>query len=507
MKRVLILLVVLVVVAAAVGGGWWFINENPEWWFWAQDEFDKAVAGLGLTPEEAPPGLVASGFIEAEEASVTTELGGRIVALHADEGDEVSAGQVLVELDDALLWSQIEMAEAELAVAEAQLAQVKAGVRQESLDRALAQLKQAEVAREAARVAWEDAEAMRDNPQEMELALVAARAQLGVLDFQETQAQALANSAQAGLDFADESVRLLEDVDPHVEWVPVGSYSLSALPPEIPLPPGLGDGEYRIKGYKVVIENGMVTLYVRARIAVPADLMDEARYRQATANTQAWTAWVGVAQAQSARSGVESYLDELVQQAANPLTLQAQANAAKAQYDIAAAAVGLAQAQVDGLEMGATPEQVAAVGAQMEIARAALEALQVQLDKFTLAAPIAGLVLERPVHVGEVALPGAPLLTLADLDHLTLTVYVPEDQLGQVQIGGPVSVTVDAFPERSFMGEVVFIASQAEFTPKNVQAREERVNMVFAVKVALPNPDHALKPGMPADAVLLGVGN
>jgi len=98
--------------------------------------------------------------------------------------------------------------------------------------------------------------------------------------------------------------------------------------------------------------------------------------------------------------------------------------------------------------------------------------------------------------------PGAPLLTLADLDALTLTIYVREDQLGQVQLGQVASVTVDAYPERVFAGAVDFISSQAEFTPKNVQTQEERANMVFAVKISLPNPDHALKPGMPADALL-----
>jgi len=165
--------------------------------------------------------------------------------------------------------------------------------------------------------------------------------------------------------------------------------------------------------------------------------------------------------------------------------------------------VALAQAQLEGLQMGATPEQIAAVEAHVEIAQAALDALEVQANKFTLTAPISGLVLERPTHQGEVALPGAPLMTLADLENVTLTVYVPEDQLGKVQLGQPVSVTVDAYPGRTFAGTVTFIASEAEFTPKNVQTREERVNMVFAVKVKLPNPEHALKPGMPADAVLL----
>jgi len=503
MKRWIVVLVVLIVAAAAVGAGWWYLDRNPEWKSWLQDELDKAVVELGLEPEEEPLGLVASGFIEAEEASVTTELGGRIVALFADEGDEVEQGEILVQLDDALLLSQIQIAEAELRVAEAILAQVKAGVRQETLDHARAQLHQALAARDAAEVAWEDAQTIVENPQELELAITAARVQLGLLDYQVQQAEAVANSAQVGRDFADEAVRLLESFEPRDEWFLLGRFSLDNLPPEIPVPPDVEDGEYRIGKYKIVVSGDAVSVYVKVRIKVPADMMQTARHEQATATYQSWQAWTGLEQAETAQNGLEGYLGELAQQRDNPLVLQAQANAAEAQFEIAASGVALAQAQVEGLEMGATPEQIAAVEAQVEIAQAALDALEVQADKFALTAPISGLVLERPAHAGEVALPGAPLMTLADLENVTLTVYVPEDQLGKVYRGQPVSVSVDAYPGRSFAGTVTFIASEAEFTPKNVQTREERVNMVFAVKVQLPNPDHALKPGMPADAVLL----
>jgi multidrug efflux pump subunit AcrA (membrane-fusion protein) len=467
MKRAIIIGAVLLVIGAATAGGWWYVNQNPEVWFMAQDEFERAVDELGLEPEEPPPGIVASGFIEADEASVTTELGGRIVALHADEGDRVAEGDVLVELDDSLLLAQIEMAEADLAVAEATLAQVKAGVRQETLDYAEAQAAQAEAAQHAALVAWEDAQAMLENPQELELAITAARAQLGVLDYQVQQAQAMANSAQAGRDLVDQIVRDLEEFEPFELRIQVA--------------PGVA---------------------VKKWVKLPQNALPDARYEQAVAAYQSWAAWTGAEQADVARKGAESYLAELYRQKADPLDLQAQVNAAQAQYEVASAAVELAQAQVEGLQIGATAEQIAAVEAQVEMARSALHTLKVQLKKLTLESPISGLVLERPVPVGEVAVPGAPLMTLADLDRVTLTVYVPEDQLGQVQLGQPVSVTVDAYPDRVFTGTVTFIASQAEFTPKNVQTKEERVNMVFAVKVKLPNPDHALKPGMPADAVL-----
>jgi HlyD family secretion protein len=506
MKRLIIVVAVLVVIGGAAGGVWWYVNEHPEWWFWAQDEFDKAVAELGLEATPPPPGLSASGFIEADEASVTTELGGRIVALYADEGDEVEQGQVLVRLDDSLLLGQIQIAEADVALAEATLAQVKAGVPPEQVEYARTQLRQAVTAREAARVAWEDAQAMRDNPQDLDLSILAAKAQLGVMDFQQKQAEALANAAQTGRDFADTLASDLGEIEPHREWVDIGEFRRDELPPDLPIPGDLGDGEYRFGKYKVIVRGGVFTVSVQVTIKVPAAVLEDVRQKQAAATYQSWTAWTVLAQADAARSGTQAYLAQLSSQAASPLTLKAQVDAAESQYEIAIAGVALAQAQVEGLKMGATAEQIAAVEAQVEVARASLEALQVQLDKFTLTAPISGLVLERPVHVGEVALPGAPQMTLGNLEDLTLTIYVPEDQLGQVRLGQPVSVTVDAYPSRAFLGTVKFVASQAEFTPKNVQTREERVSMVFAIKVALPNPDHALKPGMPADAVILDSG-
>ena len=150
MKKAIVILVVLIAVTAVIAGGWWHLNQNPEVLSLAEEELNAAVQELVLEREEPPPGLVASGFIEADEASVTTELGGRIIALHADEGDSASLGMPLVELDSALLQAQIEVAEAELAVAEAALAQVKAGVRQETIDRALAQLDQSKAAQQAA---------------------------------------------------------------------------------------------------------------------------------------------------------------------------------------------------------------------------------------------------------------------------------------------------------------------------------------------------------------------
>jgi multidrug efflux pump subunit AcrA (membrane-fusion protein) len=98
------------------------------------------------------------------------------------------------------------------------------------------------------------------------------------------------------------------------------------------------------------------------------------------------------------------------------------------------------------------------------------------------------------------AAPGLTAVTLADLDSVTLTIYVPGLQLGAVSLGQPVKVMVDAFVDRSFPGTIVHIADEAEFTPRNVRTADDRANLVYAVKIRIENPDHALKPGMQAEA-------
>ena len=106
----------------------------------------------------------------------------------------------------------------------------------------------------------------------------------------------------------------------------------------------------------------------------------------------------------------------------------------------------------------------------------------------------------RSVQEGEMAIPSQSLLTIANLDEVRLTIYIPETQIASVKVGQKVSVHVDSFPARTFTGQVTFIAPQAEFTPRNTQTQDERARLVFAIKVTITNTDHALKPGMPADA-------
>ncbi len=206
--------------------------------------------------------------------------------------------------------------------------------------------------------------------------------------------------------------------------------------------------------------------------------------------------------AKADKAGADQTLAALQALRDNPLALISQVHLAEQQYYVASAGVAVAQAKLAEMEAGPTPEEVAVAEAQVGKAQAAVAALQVQLDKRTLRSPIDGVVTSRSAHAGEAAIAGATLLTIADLDEVRLTVYIPESELGRVYLGQEVQVEVDSFPGRSFLGTVSYISTEAEFTPKNVQTEKDQVNMVFAVRIRLPNPDHLLKPGMPADAVI-----
>jgi HlyD family secretion protein len=160
-------------------------------------------------------------------------------------------------------------------------------------------------------------------------------------------------------------------------------------------------------------------------------------------------------------------------------------------------------------EFDRTQSDARAAGEALAAARTAVQAAQAQLDiargrtaDCTVLAPIAGSVTAVVSRSGENAAPGSVLATLVDLDRTWLVCYLPEQLLGRVRLGDSARIRVDAFPRRDLTGTVAFISDKAEFTPKDIQTREERINQVYRTKVALPNPERILKPGMPADVLL-----
>ena len=173
-------------------------------------------------------------------------------------------------------------------------------------------------------------------------------------------------------------------------------------------------------------------------------------------------------------------------------------DAARARLAEGEAALRLARSNLQKIE--ASESDVEAARAQAAATAAALRVAEVQLDHAVLKAPYAGIILSRGVEPGEVVAPNQEVLSIADLSTVDLKVFVEETEIGRVRPGQAVEVRIDTFPDKRYAGRVAYVSPQAEFTPKIIQTQKERVKLVFLVKIHVPNPDHELKPGMPADA-------
>jgi HlyD family secretion protein len=160
--------------------------------------------------------------------------------------------------------------------------------------------------------------------------------------------------------------------------------------------------------------------------------------------------------------------------------------------------------QVRLLEAGARPEQIAAQRALVRQAEAALEQAAVALAEVELRAPFAGIVVRRHREPGEIVGPGTPVVSLLNPADRWVRIYLPLEEAGRTRLGQRCEIVVDAYPDRRYAGEVVYISDQAEFTPRNVQTREERVKLVYRVRVRIVGDTSLdLKPGLPADVTLL----
>ncbi|HJZ48282.1 MAG TPA: efflux RND transporter periplasmic adaptor subunit [Roseiflexaceae bacterium] len=532
--RIIILLVALIALA---GGSWW----------WGQ----RAAAATASSQ------LSGSGTIEAAAIVITAEVGGRIKWLPIDEGQEVAVGQTLAQLDRDLLEAQFEQAGAAVAAAEANLAQLKAGTREEEVVAAQAQVDQAQALRDGAARAYENALKILNNPQELEAQVLQAQAardtawralaqvragsrseDIAVAEAALSQAQINVQSTRDKLSqaksTAEAQVQQVADALTQAQagyaqaknnWERVQNDNVDPMTPKSCnqqtgqcKPNRLNDAQ-RGSYYSQYIqaeaamhqaENAVQQAVVAAEQARKAEVIGiqaaEAQTQSAQATRDKVTNGASkeeLAAAQTALSGAQRMLDMALSIRNNPLQLQAAVDTARTQLDSAEAQLAQARARLALAKNGARPEQIQAAEAQLAQARAAQRQIEVQLGKTTLVASRAGIVLSRALREGEQATPGATIMTIGTLDTVRLTLYIPETTIGRVRLGQHATVTVDSFPGRVFAGTVTFIAQEAQFTPRNVQTKDQRATTVFAVRVDLANADHTLKPGMPADGVII----
>ena len=420
-----------------------------------------AVGWLGGARAGAVNRLAASGTVEADTVRLTTQVGGRIESLTVDEGDEVTRDQVVAHLDEALMQSDLKQAQAALAGAQAQLAQVKAGARAADIGKLEAALILSGAARDGALTALEDAKAARANPQDLALKINAAQIQAEIAE--QKLAQAGANAEAAQIEAAMWATAANQVNASHTICVGGSCQTFGA------------DDQAK---QQIAFQWNLAS----QRLAAAFDAMGIARTAVESANAN---------------------LAVLQAQAGNPLLANSQVDSAAAQVQSTVAAVSEAEATLAIAQAGASAEQIAVGETGVRQAEAAVKAIQVRIDKMTLRAPSGGLVTARGAQQGEIAQPGVSLLTVANLDEVRLTLYIPETQIARVKTGQKVAVRVDSFAGRTFDGLVTFIAPQAEFTPRNTQTQDERAKLVFAIKVTITNADHALKPGMFADAEIV----
>ncbi len=440
--------------------------------------------------------LTASGTIEGTIVNVSPEMAGKVKEVLVEEGQPVKMGDPVLVLDDSLLAAQRRVAQS--GVDSARSAQLMA---QRAYDLAQAQydatLTSARAQEGVQRLAdwdkrtpdwFEQPNWYFSRAEQIKAAQASVdSARLGVEEAQanlDKVIQNLSNSefveAETRLSNARTNYTIAKSVDAHAQ-VTGGKVSPEDVDAHIRK---LAPSAYRIK------------------IAIAHDMSGESDILNVSQDDlDAATTELDEAE--------KAYADLLDSEAANRvLEARAAVSVARERYEVALdtlsklqtgehspqvniAAVGLEQAK-------AALEQA---GSAVQQAEANVALLDTQISKLTVYAPLGGIMLTRNVEAGEFVQPGTVAFAMADLDNITITVYVPEDRYGEIDLGQQAQVTVDSFQGETFTAEVIQIANQAEFTPRNVQTVEGRSSTVYAIKLRVTNSEGKLKIGMPADVV------
>ena len=176
---------------------------------------------------------------------------------------------------------------------------------------------------------------------------------------------------------------------------------------------------------------------------------------------------------------------------------------ATANYEIALARLNSAKENLEKVKNLARPEELKQAEANLNRSIANVNILKKNLNDCYVSSPSSGFITKKFVEIGETAGIMSSLFQVADLNSVELAIYVSETELGKVKLGQKAEINVDTYPDKSFEGTVIYISPQAEFTPKNIQTKDERTKLVFQVKIKIDNPEFELKDGMPADAEII----
>ncbi len=478
-NRIAIFVVALAILAAS---GWWLRA--------------RAASGANNAPIET------TGTIEARKAALSSQIGGQVAQVLVEEGQSVKASQPLIRLDDSLLQAQRRQAVAALNVAQSAAS---------TADAALASAQnQYNLALQASLVTdktffnqwltnrpsdynlpvWYYSQSEQMNAAQAEV----SAAQQALTDAQNNltaiESSITGNSfvqGEANLANAEAAYNVAHDLNNRIQnGVNIDQltrYGLYQLAKQQNYPPTKTDYLINANNIDQNIKDYSQELFDNAK----ANLKDaQNAYNDAFTSQGAkdvLKARAEVSLEQERYTTAMNYVSYIQTGSMSPAVATAQAalNQAKAADDQARNAVEQTQANVDLIDT--------------------------QISKLTIYSPTNGVVLTRSAEVGQMALPGATLIEIGHLDQLELTVYLPEEKFGLVAPGQAVQARVDAYPNRVFEGTVLRMSNEAEFTPTNVQTKDDRTRLVYAVVIGLDNPELALKPGMIADVEFANGGS
>lgn len=283
------------------------------------------------------------------------------------------------------------------------------------------------------------------------------------------------------------------------------SYGLFLATAPEAVPDGLLYANGHIEGTDVAISAEVTGTVLESRLqegrqVAVRDLLlrlDDADFlkRLVVAEAEQASAQGGVVQSRAELAVWHHHLGSAERDLQRARSLAADRNLSEQQLRSAEDAVKEAQGNVARLASVVTQAE-----ANLQAAAGRADLIRLQLDKTRIEAPIDGTIVTKAIEVGELATPGRVLAVLVNLSQLELRVFVPERDLGKIQLGGPAHVTVDAFPEHYFLATVTRADQRTQFTPRDIHMPEERTRMVFGITLAVENAEGILKPGMPADA-------
>ena len=449
-----------------------------------------------LNPVESEQ-LKASGTIEAVMVNVSPEMAGKVKEVLVGEGQPVHMGDALLALDDSLLVAQRAVAVSQLDSASAgvQTAQNALSIAQSqyqiTLDASLAQGKETRLQD------WFSDPDQFEQPgwyYTRDEQIQAMQVEVELRRNQMEAAQAYLNEFSQSLEqtaFLEAEQRLLNARLGYLIAQTVNNRAQNSATRDIPK--GLFNRTHCGTNAGYFVENARLTNLIY-KCTGDEHLGDAGRNLYYGARDELEAAQIEyneLLDTEAADAVLQARADLMVAQERYYTALDFLRNLKTGDQSTAVAA---AQGAVDQAQAAVEQAQKA-----VQQAQANLDLLDAQLAKLAVYAPMNGSILTRNVEPGEFVQPGAVAFALADLNNITITVYIPEDRYGQISLGQQAQVTVDSFPNETFTAEVIHIADQAEFTPRNIQTVEGRSSTVFAIKLKVTDSDGKLKIGMPAD--------